>query len=140
MARLTQFEVEETDRQLFDYRKLHFKGSARVDISRLAFERNSMKQVANRHNIRRLQKIMDIQGCQRLMRDCHVPVLVPLADWQFRVRLRGENEFMPELDVDIGYQLVGQDHENLITAARSKLGPTNQWWIVDIYVLEHDGK
>lgn len=140
MARLTQSEVEDADRQLFDYRRLHFKGPARVDISRLVFERNSMKQVANGHNVRRLQKIMDIQGCQRLMRDCHVPVLVPLADWQSRVRLRGENEFMPVLDVDMDYQLVGQDHENLITAARSKLGPTNQWWIVDIYVTEHEGK
>ena len=77
---------------------------------------------------------------QRLMKDCHVPVLVPLADWQRRVRLRRENELMPELDVDMDYLLLGLYHENLITAARKKLGLTNQWWIVDIYVMENEGE
>jgi hypothetical protein len=40
------------------------------------------------------------------------------------------------LDVDIDYQLRAQDHENLIIAARKKLSPSNQWWIVDVYVIE----
>lgn len=74
------------------------------------------------------------------MRDCYVPVLMPLADWQSRIQLKGENEFMLVLYVDMDYQLVGQDYENLITAVRSKFGLINQWWIVDIYVTEYEGK
>lgn len=41
------------------------------------------------------------------MRDCHVPVLVPLADWQHRVQLRRENKLMPEQDMDMDYLLLG---------------------------------
>lgn len=57
MARLAQSEVEEADRQLFD---LDFKGSARVDISRLAFQRSSRKRMDNGPNIRRLGRLMDL--------------------------------------------------------------------------------
>lgn len=132
MARLAQSEVEEADRQLFGYRNLDFEGSARVDISRLVFQRSSRKRMDNGQNIRQPGRLMDLYGCQRLMRDCHVPVLVPLADWQHGIRLRRENELMPELDVDMDYLLLGLHHENLITAARKKLGPTNQWLILNI--------
>lgn len=44
------------------------------------------------------------------------------------------------LDVDIDYQLHAQDHETMIAATRTKLGPTNQWWIVDVYVIEQAGR
>ena len=81
---------------------------------------------------------MKIQGCQRLMRDNHVPVIVPRSDWLHRVSPRHGEGMIPSLDVDLDYRLRAQDHENLITAARKTLDPDNQWWIVDVYVIDDE--
>ncbi|KXG52619.1 uncharacterized protein PGRI_095690 [Penicillium griseofulvum] len=134
MTRLTQAQVEEAEYKVFTYREEHFKMAARVDISRLVFDKNFKRQMSNRQNIARLERILDTQGCQRLMEECHVPVLIPESDWQRRVRPRLVDGQFHQLDVDIDYQLRGQDHENLIIAARKKLSSSNSWWIVDVYV------
>ena len=42
------------------------------------------------------------------------------------------------LDVDVDYELRAQDDENLISAAHKRLG-SNQWWLVDVYVVEQAG-
>lgn len=139
MTRLTQAQVEEAEYRVFTYREEHFKIAARVDISRLVFDKNFKRQMSNRQNIARLERILDTQGCHRLMEECHVPVLVPESDWQRRVRPRLVDGQFHQLDVDIDYQLRGQDHENLIIAARKKLSSSNSWWIVDVYVTEQTG-
>lgn len=140
MPRLSQAQVEAAENELFTYQETHFELSARVDISRLSWDRSFKRQMDDRQNVIRLEKIMDIQGCQRLKKECHVPVLVPAADWGNRVRPRQLDGTCTWLDVDIDYELRAQDHENLITAARNKLrSPRNQWWIVDVYVTDRQG-
>ncbi|KAJ5861960.1 hypothetical protein N7455_006028 [Penicillium solitum] len=136
MPGLTQRQVEDEEGKLFAYRERRFEMTARVDISRIKFDKTFKRQMDDRQNILRLERIMDTQGCQRLMKECHVPVLVLRADWEHRVRPRIIDGQLHQLDVDIDYRLRGQDHENLITAARNKLGPGNQWWMVDVYVTE----
>lgn len=139
MPRFTQAQVEDGEGKLLAYREEHFKMAARVDISRLVFEKTFKRQMSNRRNINRLERILNTQGCHRLMEECHVPVLVPARDWEHRVRPRMIDGQFQQLDVDIDYQLRGQDHESLIIAARKKLSPSNQWWIVDVYVTESTG-
>lgn len=136
MPGFTQRQVEDEEGKLFAYRERRFEMTARVDISRIKFDKTFKRQMDDGQNILRLERIMDTQGCQRLMKECHVPVLVPRADWEQRVRPRIIDGQLHQLDVDIDYRLRGQDHENLITAARNKLGPGNQWWMVDVYVTE----
>lgn len=140
MSNLSQDYVEQIERSLFDSHRRCFKATARVDISRLVFDQSFKKQMDNQENIERFRRIMRIQGCQRLMQDCHVPVLIPVADWDSRVRLRRCEGSLDWLDVDIDYHLHAQDHETMITAARTRLGPTDQWWIVDVYVVEEAGR
>ncbi|KAJ5642610.1 hypothetical protein N7490_006610 [Penicillium lividum] len=135
---LNQAQVEALEDELFTYRQRHFKVTARVHLSHLTFENGFRERMNDRQNVRRLERIMEIQGCQRLMKDCHVPVLVPAADWGRRVRQRPGDDLIPSLDVDFDYHLRAQDHENLIAAARKILGPTSQWWIVDFYVTKQD--
>lgn len=137
--RINQFEVERQERELFNHKQLCFKGSARVDISRLSFTRTAQKQIDDGQNERRLRDIMGLRGCQRLMSDCHVPVLIPAEDWQHRVRLRHTNGAFPDLDVDMNHYIQAQSHESLITAAKERLGLESQWWIVDIYVVDEEG-
>jgi len=81
---------------------------------------------------------MKLQGCQRLMRDNHVPVIVPREDWLHRVRPRSGNGAIPSLDIDLDYGLRALDHENLITASRNHLDYDNQWWIVDVYITDEE--
>lgn len=136
---LSQAQVEALEDELFTYRQRQFKLAARVHLSHLTFEDGFRERMNDHQNVRRLERIMEIQGCQRLMKDCHVPVLVPAADWGRRVRQRPGDDLIPSLDVDFDYRLRAQDHENLIAAARKILGPTSQWWIVDVYLTEQGG-
>ncbi|CAG8890305.1 unnamed protein product [Penicillium salamii] len=92
--------------------------------------------MSNRQNIDRLERIMNTQGCHRLMEECHVPVPVSARDWGSRVRPWTQDGQFQQLDVDIDYELRGLDHESLIIAARNRLRPSSQWWIVDVYVTE----
>lgn len=139
MPRFTQAQVEDDESKLFAYREEHFKMAARVDISRLVFDKTFKRQMSNRQNIDRLERIMSTQGCHRLMEECHVPVLVSARGWESRVRPRTVDGQFQQLDVDIDYELRGLDHESLIIAARNRLRPSNQWWIVDVYVTEPMG-
>ncbi|CAG8892999.1 unnamed protein product [Penicillium nalgiovense] len=133
-----QSEVEHWERKLYDYRESHFELSARVHISHLVFESGFRRRMDGRQNIRRLTQLMKMQGCQRLMRDNHVPVIVPRAHWQDRVRPRSGGGIIPSLDMELDYRLCAYDHENLITAARDFLGHDNQWWIVDVYLTDNE--
>ena len=72
------------------------------------------------------------------MRDNHVPVIIPRAHWQDRVRPRSGSGAIPSLDMGLDYRLCAYDHENLITAAKHVLDHDNQWWIVDVYVKDDD--
>lgn len=72
------------------------------------------------------------------MRDNHVPVIVPRAHWQDRVRPRSGGGIIPSLDMELDYRLCAYDHENLITAARNFLGHDDQWWIVDVYLTDNE--
>ncbi|CAP79384.1 Pc17g00970 [Penicillium rubens Wisconsin 54-1255] len=133
-----QSEVEHWERKLYDYRESHFELSARVHISHLVFESGFRRRMDGRQNIRRLTQMMKMQGCQRLMRDNHVPVIVPRAHWQDRVRPRSGGGIIPSLDMELDYRLCAYDHENLITAARDFLGHDDQWWIVDVYLTDNE--
>lgn len=73
------------------------------------------------------------------MQNNHVPVIVPKADWNTRVRSRSRDGINFWLDVDPDYQLRAQDHESLIRAALGGLSIHNQWWIADVYVVDEDG-
>jgi hypothetical protein len=138
MSSSRQSEVENWERKLYDYREGHFELSARVHLSHLVFETGFKRRMDGRQNVRRLKKMIKIQGCQRLIRNNHVPVIVPRAHWSDRIRPRYGSEIIPSLEMELGYRLCAYDHENLITAARSVLDHDNQWWIVDVYLTDHE--
>ncbi|KAJ5938465.1 hypothetical protein N7466_001599 [Penicillium verhagenii] len=138
MVPTSQSELADLERKLFSYHQSHFQLSARVHLSHLTFEKGFRAWMDDRDNVQRLKKTLEIQGCRRLMRDNHVPVVVSRSDWERRVSPRYGNGIMPSLNVDLDYRLRALDHENLITAARKKLEPEDQWWIVDVYVTDDE--
>ena len=55
-----------------------------------------------------------------------MPVIVPRAIWQDRVRPRSRSGIIPSLDIELDYRLCAYDHENLVTVAKNFLGHDNQ--------------
>lgn len=140
MPHLSQIQIEAAENDLYAYQESHFVGSARVELSCLSFDMRPYRQMDDRENTRRLEKIFKIQGCFRLRQENHVPVLISMED-RHRVRfLEDPAEPLPKLDVDTDYSLQTEDHESLIDAARQTLEAGSQWWIADVYVTRAAGK
>lgn len=135
-----QARVESKERALAEYRKVHFKGSARVHLDSLTFETTFGRQMDDCQNILRLKRILDIQGCLQLNSEFHVPVLVHASDWGRLMLHHDSGESLPELIVPLNYSLHAQDHESLIATARSKLTAQHRWWVVDIFITEQTGR
>ncbi|KAJ5737288.1 uncharacterized protein N7483_002545 [Penicillium malachiteum] len=138
MSPVRQSQVDEKERRLFLYGRRHFQISAKVHLSDVTFEQGFRSRMDNQRSIRRSKKLMEIQGCQRLMRKNHLPVIMSRNDWRNRVVVDHSQEDMPYLTVVGDYQLHALDHRNLIAAACQWLDIDDQWWIADIYVTNDD--
>lgn len=99
--------------------------------------------MSSQENVPRLEGLMDTQGCQRLMRENHIPVIVPKEDWLSKVTPVYEEDGvhcdLPLLSVSHSYHLRALDHESLINAAQIILTGKDQWLIADIYVHPETG-
>ncbi|GKZ98523.1 hypothetical protein AnigIFM59636_003513 [Aspergillus niger] len=130
-----QARIESEEKALEAYRQERYQGSARVRLDCLTFENGFGRLMDDGRNALRLEQILEIQGCLRINRDYHVPVLVRATDWGSHIRLLpGEAEPFPELIVPLNMSLRALGHENVIAAARKKLYGENRWWVVDVYV------
>jgi hypothetical protein len=136
-----QLDAENRERADFKYRDLCSKGPAVVRLSDLSFDGGFNLLLDDGQNTTRLEHILKGQGCLRLNKQYHVPVLIDSADWDSKATL-GESALasslqLPELQVMDGYSLHALDHGSLITAARAKferMQIEDPWWVVDIYV------
>ncbi|KAL3263140.1 hypothetical protein ABHI18_002071, partial [Aspergillus niger] len=130
-----QARIESAEKTLEAYRQESYQGSARVRLDCLTFENGFGRLMDDGRNALRLEQILEIQGCLRINRDYHVPVLVRATDWGSHIRLLpGDTEPFPELVVPLNMSLRALGHENVIAAARKKLYGENRWWVVDVYV------
>lgn len=135
-----QCRIEREEQALEGYREERCKGSARVRLDCLSFDNGFSHLINDGRNSIRLERVLEIQGCLRVNRDYHVPVLVNAADWGHRIRFSetGNGRF-PELVVPLDTVLRAMNHESLISAARKWLSPQNRWWVVDVYVEDQGG-
>ena len=135
-----QCRIEREEQSLEAYREERCKGSARVRLDCLSFDNGFSHLINDGRNSIRLERVLEIQGCLRVNRDYHVPVLVNAADWGHRIRFsETENGRLPELVVPLDTVLRAMNHESLISAARKWLSPQNHWWVVDVYVEDQGG-
>ncbi|GIJ92766.1 hypothetical protein Asppvi_002044, partial [Aspergillus pseudoviridinutans] len=82
-----QARIESEEKALETYRKQRYHGSARVRLDCLTFEKGFSHLMDDGSNAMRLERILELQGCLRINRDYHVPVLVDAADWGHRISL-----------------------------------------------------
>ncbi|RDH26202.1 hypothetical protein BDQ94DRAFT_43141 [Aspergillus welwitschiae] len=130
-----QARIESAEKALEAYRQERYQGSARVRLDCLKFENGFGRLMDDGRNALRLEQILEIQGCLRINREYHVPVLVQATDWGSHIRLLPcDTEPFPELIVPLNTSLRALGHGNVIAAARKKLYGENRWWVVDVYV------
>ncbi|OJZ80417.1 hypothetical protein ASPFODRAFT_174569 [Aspergillus luchuensis CBS 106.47] len=130
-----QARIETEEKALEAYRQERYQGSARVRLDCLTFENGFGRLMDDGRNALRMEQILEIQGCLRINREYHVPVLVQATDWGSHIRLLPcDTEPFPELIVPLNMSLRALGHENVIAAARKRLYGENRWWVVDVYV------
>ncbi|KAJ6008998.1 hypothetical protein N7522_004014 [Penicillium canescens] len=141
-----QIDVEKVERKQFDYRDSCFKGPFLVHLCDLEFGQSKNRLIEDGHNVARLNQILSIQGCLRLSREFHVPVVIDAADWLTKVNSREPTLVrglpMDQLEVRSDYTLPALDHENVIIAAREmfkELQIEDPWWVADVYITGANG-
>lgn len=141
LSKENQLDTEKAERKQFDYRNSCFKGPFLVHLCDLDFGQSKNRLIEGGDNVIRLTQILNIQGCLRLSREFHVPVVVDAADWLTNVTLQEPTLVrglrMGQIEVGPDYTLSALDHENVISAAREmfkELQIEDPWWVADIYV------
>lgn len=73
-----QSRIEREEQSLEAYREECYKGSARIQLNCLLFDNGFSHLINDGRNSIRLEHVLEIQGCLRVNRDYHVPVLISL--------------------------------------------------------------
>jgi len=118
-----------------------FRGSAKIRISELSPEvilTNPPRQL-DLKNVARLRRIYEIEGCQRLEPEHHVPVLVDeealgkalKKDGVPGASLKGLRE--PPL-LEFGTKITYLHGRHRLEAGVGFLGVDDRWWVADIYL------
>lgn len=117
-----------------------------MQLSDLLVPRNGNRLMEDEQNATRLEQVLRRQGCYRLTKAVHAPVVIDATDWtdgrawfqsQESAGL-GPNLTLPQLCKEPDFTLLALDQESLIAAAQrhfQELGEENPWWVVDVYVI-----
>lgn len=140
-----QIQAEVDERNLFVYQESCSRGPAIVRLSELSSGSHSNRLIDGRQNVTRLKEILRIQGCLRLSRAFHVPVIIDEEKWEhgnmrFENSTIGPDISLPQLRMGPGNVLLALDHNSLLNAARERfreIGEEDSWWIVDVYVTRN---
>lgn len=138
-----QRRAESEERQLNDFQNLSFRGAAVVRLSDLSAGDGWCCLEDDSDNTFRIEQILKAQGCLRLNKRYHVPILVDESSWQseafFEDRTLVPALDLPQLGTSENYNFTALDQRSLIIAAKNyfqKLQSPQSWWIVDLYMTE----
>ncbi|KAF2752682.1 hypothetical protein EJ05DRAFT_446384 [Pseudovirgaria hyperparasitica] len=127
-------------------RTAKFLGKARVLLDSLQFPKQVLVDL-QRHNVDRLKRVFELEGCRRLEPDRHIPALIDAKDLQSALEYTATDHVTSETLLDnpdalppllklpshLSIQCLRGKHR--VTAAKetSVLEATDRWWIVDLY-------
>jgi Protein of unknown function (DUF3723) len=126
----------DNERRLFESKRAHFKGSAKVPLDLLQSYAPSTFTF-DAKNVARLIKIFEQEGCYRLNPDHHVPVTISRQSFEQALRDAGIDQHTlltnddPPLIQPEGVTVLHGRHR--LNAAQTHLYPNEQWWVVDFY-------
>lgn len=141
--RIKQSIIESEERRTQDYKSICYKGNAVVRLSDLSAGKQRWRVIDDGQNSNRIIRLLQVQGCLRLEKQFHVPVLVDSTHWQSQVFFQdptlAPDLGLPQLATSPGYTFIPLDRKSLIIAAEKyfqQVGVVDPWWIVEIYVSE----
>ena len=126
----------DNERRLFESKRAHFKGSAKVPLP-LLHSYASSTFTFNAKNVDRLIQVFKIEGCYRLDPDHHVPATISRQSFEQALQDANINHHTlinsddPPLIRPEGATVLHGRHR--LTAAQNYLNPNEQWWVVDFY-------
>jgi len=127
----------EQELQYFINKQSHFRGSAKVSLNNLQFDELTRRLESK--NVARLVRIFQYEGCLRLEREHHVPVIIDEVQLSYMCQQSGVEPGSLLTDAlvilnceNITLRCLHGQHR--IAAAKEFLEPGDKWWIVDIYV------
>lgn len=126
----------ENEQRLFERKRAHFKGSAKVPINLLQSDAPSSFTI-DAKNVTRLKEVFKLEGCQRLDPDHHIPATIrneslrrALQDAGIEHHMLMDSDDPPPIKPE-GLKVLHGRHR--LKAAQAFLYPNEQWWIVDLY-------
>ncbi|KAI9777791.1 MAG: hypothetical protein M1839_008586 [Geoglossum umbratile] len=137
---------EVTDGEIEASKSRSFRGTARVNISRLSFDNNTRKRAISEKNINRLLGIFKNEGCLRLDSENHVPVRIEediLAQALAESRLIDQDlKLLPDdgephfLSLPQHYQLECLHGQHRVLAGKEYYAGEEEelWWTVKIFL------
>lgn len=135
--------LESQERRINHFKSLCFKGAAVVRLSELSARKERWRLVDDGENTNRIIRLLQVQGCLRLNKQFHVPILVDSSHWQSQIFFEEPSLTLdldlPQLTINPGCTFIPLDRKSLIIAAEQyfqQLEIAEPWWIVDIYVSE----
>lgn len=132
----------EQDVRLEAERFVKYRGTARVPLHLLCFERGELRDL-NRRNVERLKTVFHSETVRRLDPRNRVPAVISQSGLDEAVAASGisaerllndaDND-PPALHFPAGVQLTCLHGRHRVQAARETLPPTDAWWAVDLYL------
>ena len=120
-----------------------FYGRAKVALSNLRFEDAYIHgtRPLDSSNVDRLAEIFELEGCLRLDPDHYVPAIINQNAFTKALQISGLPQGLPTsssdepqwLSLDPQSYLTCLHGRHWLAAARRFLGPSESWWVVDIY-------
>lgn len=123
-------------------RRLTYQGAACINLEVLHFDSYQSRELRSDH-VEYLKRCFRSEGCQRLLPQNHVPVVISqqllnnalqASDVSAQQLLEVGLGSYRKLDFPPRVQLECLHGQHRIEAGRQFLLPTEQWWIVDLYL------
>jgi hypothetical protein len=134
-------QTRNEERELDTERRIKFKGTARVSIESIYFERNRSHELDIRH-VETLKDHFRANGCHRLEVRNHIPAIIDQQDLDVALEaaktsaeelLNRPAKYYRELVFPVR-SLECLHGRHRIEAGRDFLSPCDSWWTVDLYL------
>jgi Protein of unknown function (DUF3723) len=134
-------QTHEEELRLEGEKRVKYKGTARIGLEWLHFQRNEPSEPDDK-NIERLKSIFK-NDCRRLELRNHIPAIIDQQDLDVALLdsrilsaelLSTPQDGYPELVFPAGYRLECLHGRQRIQAAKRALLLGDKWWTVDLYL------
>lgn len=138
-----QSQAESIERKIAEDRSANYRGTVRVRFEFLEFDTESSREL-DQKNIERLIEVYEIDRCDPLQPERHIPALISQRSLELATKHTGTSagnllcpqELPLELKFPPGHHLKCLHGQHRVEAAKQwgELLLKDRWWAVDLYL------